>query len=93
MAHDFGRIFVAHNPFPALSANGQAIYDGKHASLTQAFGPEARGSACSAQVIISDEPIEYPYVTRPDILVVMSQEACNRFVVETAPSGTLRAGH
>jgi 2-oxoglutarate ferredoxin oxidoreductase subunit gamma len=72
-----------------IIGRGASIYDGKHASLTQAFGPEARGSACSAQVIVSDEPVEYPYVTRPDILVTMSQEAYNRFAVEMAPSGTL----
>ena len=34
-----------------------SIYDGKEATLIQAFGPEARGSACSAQVTISDEVI------------------------------------
>lgn len=56
-----------------------AIYDGKHATLIQAFGPEARGSACSAQVTISDEPIGYPYVKRPDILVVMSRDAFTQF--------------
>ena len=50
--------------------------------MTQSFGPEARGGACSAQVILSGEPILYPYVTQPDILVVMSQEAYTRFAPE-----------
>ncbi|MFQ6048122.1 MAG: 2-oxoacid:acceptor oxidoreductase family protein [Phycisphaerae bacterium] len=66
-----------------------AIYDDKYATLTQSFGPEARGSACSAAVIISDEPITYPYVTHPDILVVMSQDAYARFSPELKPSGLL----
>ena len=56
-----------------------AIYDDKYSTMTQAFGPEARGSACSSQVIISDETILYPYVAAPDVLVVMSQDACSRF--------------
>jgi 2-oxoglutarate ferredoxin oxidoreductase subunit gamma len=60
-----------------------SIYDNKYATLTQAFGPEARGSACSAQVIISNEKILYPYVTKPEILMVLSQEACNKFLPET----------
>jgi 2-oxoglutarate ferredoxin oxidoreductase subunit gamma len=60
-----------------------SIYDNKYATLTQAFGPEARGSACSAQVILSDEKILYPYVTKPEILMVLSQEACNKFLPET----------
>lgn len=66
-----------------------SIYDDKHATLTQAFGPEARGSACSAQIVISDEPVEYPYVAHPDILVVMSQEAYTRFSPEMAPGGKM----
>ena len=66
-----------------------AIYDDKYATLTQSFGPEARGSACSASVIISDEPITYPYVVKPDILVVMSQEAYTRFGGELKADGVL----
>ena len=72
-----------------IIGRGASIYDNKHATLTQAFGPEARGSACSAQIVVSDEPVEYPYVTHPDILVVMSQEACNRFAPEMAADGVL----
>ena len=56
-----------------------AIYDDKYSTMTQAFGPEARGSSCSAQVVVSPEKILYPYVSRPDILVVMSQDAATRF--------------
>ncbi len=56
-----------------------AIYDDKFSTMTQAFGPEARGSSCSAQVVVSPEKILYPYVSRPDILVVMSQDAATRF--------------
>jgi len=52
-----------------------ALYDGKEAVFTQSYGPEARGGACAAAVIVSDEPIDYPLVTRPDCLVLMSQEA------------------
>ncbi len=66
-----------------------SIYEGGYATMTQNFGPEARGGACSAQVIISDEPVLYPYVTRPDILVVMSQEAYVKFAPELKDNGTL----
>jgi 2-oxoglutarate ferredoxin oxidoreductase subunit gamma len=57
--------------------------------MTQSFGPEARGGAASAQVIVSDEPVLYPYVTHPHILVVMSQEAYTKFVPELKPNGLL----
>ena len=72
-----------------IVGRGAAICDSKHATLTQSFGPEARGSACGASIVVSDEPVEYPYVTRPDILIVMSQEACNRFTPSMAPDGIL----
>jgi 2-oxoglutarate ferredoxin oxidoreductase subunit gamma len=66
-----------------------SIYEGGFATMTQSFGPEARGGACSAQVITSDQPVLYPYVTNPDILVVMSQEAYTKFSPEVKPNGTL----
>jgi len=65
------------------------IYEGAFATMTQNFGPEARGGACSAQLILSSDPILYPYVTQPDIMVVMSQEAYSRFVPELREGGTL----
>jgi 2-oxoglutarate ferredoxin oxidoreductase subunit gamma len=66
-----------------------SIHQGAFATMTQSFGPEARGGACSAQLILSESPILYPYVTKPDILVVMSQEAYTRFVPELKDGGTL----
>jgi 2-oxoglutarate ferredoxin oxidoreductase subunit gamma len=73
----------------AVIGKAQALYEGGHATMTQNFGPEARGGSCSAQVILSSEPILYPYVTQPDVLVVMSQEAYTRFIPELKPGGTL----
>ncbi len=65
------------------------IYDSQHVTLTQSFGPEARGSACSVQLIVSSSPVLYPYVTHADILVAMSQEAYTRFVPNLKPGGLL----
>jgi len=66
-----------------------SIHQGAYATMTQNFGPEARGGACSAQLLLSGQPILYPYVTQPDIMVVMSQEAYTRFVPELKEGGTL----
>ena len=66
-----------------------SIYENGFATMTQNFGPEARGGACSAQLVLSDSPVLYPYVTRPDIMVIMSQEAYNRFARELKPGGLL----
>ena len=66
-----------------------AIFEGGYATMTQSFGPEARGGSSSAQVILSREPILYPYVAQPDVLVVMSQEAYTRFAPQLKPGGIL----
>ena len=61
---------------------GQAasLYEkGRSATFTQSYGPEARGGSCSAEVVISDESVGYPYVIRPQVLVIMSQEAFNKY--------------
>ncbi len=72
-----------------LSGKAAALFGNKHATMTQSFGPEARGSACSAQLVVSDEKIFYPYVTRPSILVAMSQEAYQKFSPDLAENGIL----
>jgi len=66
-----------------------AIHDKKNATLTQSYGPESRGSACSAQLILGDEEIDYPKVIQPDILMIMSQEAYDKFTPELVKGGTL----
>lgn len=66
-----------------------AVAENRHATLNQSFGPEARGSACSAQLVVSDEPVGYPYVRRADVLVAMSQDAYRRFVDEVRDGGTV----
>jgi len=73
----------------AVIGKAAAIFEGGYATMTQSFGPEARGGSSSAQVILSAEPILYPYVTLPDVLVVMSQEAYTRFSSQLKPGGVL----
>lgn len=72
-----------------LIGKAAALHAGKNATLNQSFGPEARGSACSAQVIVDDEKILYPYLTKPDILICMSQEAYTKFEPELKDDGLL----
>jgi 2-oxoglutarate ferredoxin oxidoreductase subunit gamma len=65
------------------------IGDHRQSTLVQAYGPEARGGACSAQVIIADQAIHYPYVRRPDVLVCMSQAGFDKFIGQMKEGGTL----
>ncbi|MDA3814059.1 MAG: 2-oxoacid:acceptor oxidoreductase family protein [Candidatus Cloacimonetes bacterium] len=66
-----------------------AIFDGKNSSMTQAYGPEARGGACSSQVVISDEEIDYPLVDVANVLIAMSQEAYDKFLPILKKKGIL----
>jgi 2-oxoglutarate ferredoxin oxidoreductase subunit gamma len=72
-----------------LLGKAASLFDGKEAVFTQAYGPEARGGASRADVIIADEPIDYPYVTHPDVLVVLFQEAYTLFGGQLKPGGVL----
>jgi 2-oxoglutarate ferredoxin oxidoreductase subunit gamma len=63
-----------------LIGKAASIFDSKFATLTQSFGPEARGGACSAQVVIDDDKVLYPYIVAPEILVSMSQEAYEKLI-------------
>ena len=66
-----------------------SIFDNKFATMTQSFGPEARGSACSSQLIVSEDLIRYPYVKKPRIMVIMSQEAFSKFSPQIDPNGVM----
>jgi len=72
-----------------LIGKAAALYDGKEAVFTQSYGPEARGGASNADVIISDEPIDYPLVTRPDHFLAMFQEAYERYRPKLVEDGVL----
>lgn len=58
-----------------------AILDGKNAVQSQSYGPEARGGASRAEVIISNTDIDYPKVTNPDILLALTEEALKKYMV------------
>lgn len=66
-----------------------AIEDGKNVVQTQAYGPESRGGATKSEVIISDQEIDYPKATRLDLLLALTQEACNKHQDDLKEGGML----
>ncbi|MBN2548894.1 MAG: 2-oxoacid:acceptor oxidoreductase family protein [Anaerolineales bacterium] len=66
-----------------------AVYDKLEACFTQSYGPEARGGAAGAQVIIASEPIHHPHLIEPTSMIIMSQGAYARYAPTLAPGGTL----
>jgi len=72
-----------------ITGKALSLYDDKFATMTQSFGPEARGSACSAQLVVSDDRVLYPYITHPGILMALSQEAYEKYYSELPDGGIL----
>jgi len=72
-----------------ITGQAAVVYDGKEATFTQVYGPEARGSACSSGVVVSQEEISYPYLLNPEIMVIMSQEAYETFLPRLQQGGVL----
>lgn len=66
-----------------------AFNEGKWIANMNSYGAAARGSACRAEVIISEKPISFPRVREADILIAMSQKACNAFVGLVSNEGLL----
>jgi 2-oxoglutarate ferredoxin oxidoreductase subunit gamma len=72
-----------------IAGKALSLFDNKQATMTQSFGPEARGSACSSQLVVSDDRVLYPYISAPEILISMSQEAYEKYEPELRDDGIL----
>jgi 2-oxoglutarate ferredoxin oxidoreductase subunit gamma len=72
-----------------ITGKAVSLFDNKFGTMTQSFGPEARGSACSSQLVVSEDRVLYPYITRPEILVSMSQDAYEKYEPELRHDGIM----
>ena len=72
-----------------ILAEAAAIYDNKNAVQSQSYGPEARGGASKSEVIISDGEIDYPKATHIDILLALTQIACDKYSPDIKKKGIL----
>ncbi|MEW6350191.1 MAG: 2-oxoacid:acceptor oxidoreductase family protein [Thermodesulfobacteriota bacterium] len=66
-------------------AEAAGIYDGREVAMVQSYGPEARGGTSKAEVIISNDPIDYPLCMQVDVLLAMTQEACDAYCWDLKP--------
>ena len=66
-------------------AEAAGLYDGREVSMAQSYGPEARGGASKAEVIISDQVIDFPQCTRVDLLLALTQEAADAYCWTCGP--------
>ena len=72
-----------------ILAEAAGVYDGKFVCQTQSYGPEARGGASKAEVVISDAEIDYPKAIQPDVLVALNQKSLDKYIADLKPGGLL----
>lgn len=58
-----------------------AVNESRNAVMAQSYGPESRGGASAAEVLIDDGEIDYPHVVNPDAIMVLSQDAYKKYGV------------
>ena len=68
-----GVITIAH-----IVGHAATVHADMHATMTEAYGPEKTGGFSRGDVVVNDEPIDYPAVIAPDVVVAFSQDAFER---------------
>ena len=72
-----------------IMAEAASIFGGKEAAQSQSYGPESRGGASKSEVIVGDEPIDYPKATSIDAMLAMTQEAATKYHKDVKKDGIL----
>ncbi len=72
-----------------ILAEAAVIHENKNATQSQSYGAAARGGSTKSDIIISDNDIDFPEVTQPNILVCLTQDSYNSYSSIIRPGGTL----
>jgi 2-oxoglutarate ferredoxin oxidoreductase subunit gamma len=67
----------------------KGLVEGKEVSWLPSYGPEMRGGTASCSVILSDEPVGSPIVSKPDVLVAMNLPSLDKYEDTVAPGGII----
>ena len=67
----------------------KGLTEGKHVSWLPSYGPEMRGGTASCSVIVGDEPIGSPIVTKPDVLIAMNLPSLDKYEPSVAEGGMI----
>lgn len=72
-----------------ILAEAIALHSDNNVVQTQSYGPEARGGASRSEIVVSDEPIDYPKITKLDLLLAFNQQSCDRYIRNLKENGIL----
>lgn len=65
------------------------MLEGKEVTWMPAYGPEQRGGTANVTVIISDERISSPILSKFDVAIVLNQPSLDKFMPKLKPGGML----
>ncbi len=67
----------------------KGLTEGKEVSWLPSYGPEMRGGTASCSVIISDEPVGSPIVSKPDVLIAMNLPSLDKYEDSVVSGGKI----
>lgn len=72
-----------------ILAEAAVVREGMNATQSQSYGAAARGGSTRSDVIISEDDINFPVVTQPNVLVCLTDESYRTYSSIIRPGGTL----
>ena len=66
----------------------KALMENKELSWLPSYGPEMRGGTANCSVIVSDDPVGSPIVSKPDVLIAMNLPSLDKYEKAVNPGGT-----
>ncbi len=67
----------------------KCLLEGRQLSWLPSYGPEMRGGTANCSVILSDEPVGSPIVSKPDVLIAMNLPSLDKYENDVVPGGII----
>jgi 2-oxoglutarate ferredoxin oxidoreductase subunit gamma len=67
----------------------KGLIEDRQVSWLPSYGPEMRGGTANCSVIVSDEPVGSPIVSKPTVLMAMNLPSLDKYENDVVPGGTI----
>lgn len=67
----------------------KGLLENRQLSWLPSYGPEMRGGTANCSVILSDDSVGSPIVSKPDVLIAMNLPSLDKFEKDVVPGGTI----
>ena len=67
----------------------KGLLENRQVSWLPSYGPEMRGGTANCSVILSDEPVGSPIVSKPDVLIAMNLPSLDKYENDVVSGGTI----